>query len=429
MRSKARRVEIGPALLAVCCALLWLPACGGDHGDGDPNEELGPSPAHCQEPDFDLPVWRLDLEPEGLETLLEDVWADVSVGGTLTTPEDAWKVEVELHGASARAYPKKGYKLEFTQTWFHSDVFGPAEEQTGFPGLILKASWKDQSLMREWLAFAVLRLLGQDAPLVGWAHLVVNGDYQGLFVVIEPLDERYLTRRGHKGDGALYKGVGQDAGFHSGVDVKAGFEKKTHKSAPYDDLEALLELVQTHSASADGFWDHIDPVFSVDRYVDRLIWASFTQNNDSWRQNFYLYHEPGPSPRRWWIHSWDADITFANHWIVDKPSYPIEYDHMLNGPTLIGRQIAEIPEMRGWYIARFETMLDGALADAKVRPLALAVRDKVARDLACDLHRWKRPSTAADEFGYISNFLDKRPPFLRAALTELATNPKLEDQP
>jgi len=352
----------------------------------------------------------------------------VKVNGTLVTPTGTWPTQLKLHGASSRTHPKKSFRLFFDAP-LKTEVFGQKRQDEPFPKIILKASWKDQSLMREWLGFAVLSQLGQEVPGVGWAHLYVNGTYHGLYVILEPIDELFLTRRGRKAGGALYKGVGQKAGFHNDIDVELGFEKKTQKDKPFDDLKTLLQLAQAASQTDDEFWQQLDPVFSLDRYADRLIWASFTQNIDSWKHNFYLYHDPEGSPRRWWIYAWDSDICFANHWQINKASYPFDYEHMLNGPTLIGKYFSQVPAMRAWFVARFLTLLQGKLAEAEITPLANWVFAKVGRDLACDLSRWQRPSTAELEWGYISEFLRKRPVFLRERLKALALDPNITDLP
>ena len=271
----------------------------------------------------DNPIWTLTVAPEDIAAMEEDVFADVEVPATLMAEGAFYNVIIKLQGGSSRVYPKKNYRLKFpSKAPFMGDPFGDGGEKKGFERLILRASWKDQSFVREALAFDALRAIELHAPRVSWVNLKLNGEYWGLYTVVEPVDTDFLSRRQLRSGGTLYKAVDQAAGFKPDVDIEKGYEKKAgpdDEDSNYDDLVALLELIWGTPATEEDYLSALDPVFPIERLMKRLMWASYTQNGDSIRHNYYLYHEPSLWPDDdsqkgvWWILPWDSDICFANH--------------------------------------------------------------------------------------------------------------------
>ena len=60
-------------------------------------------------------------------------------------------------------------------------------------------------MMKEALSMALFARMGLAAPRVSHARVYVNGDYLGLFAVIEPIDKRFLRRTLGEDSGYLYE--------------------------------------------------------------------------------------------------------------------------------------------------------------------------------------------------------------------------------
>jgi spore coat protein CotH len=48
--------------------------------------------------------------------------------------------------------------------------------------------------MHEMLSFAVYRRVGQIAPREAFAKVYINNEYQGVYAVVEPINEPFLQR-------------------------------------------------------------------------------------------------------------------------------------------------------------------------------------------------------------------------------------------
>src|SRR5688572_1076543 len=96
------------------------------------------------------------------------------------------KIGIEIRGSSSQMFPKKQYGIEL------ADVNGdgveaslldlPAEEDW-----ILFAPYNDKSLMRDVLAYKLGRDQGRYAPRTKYCELVLNGEYMGIYVLIEKI--------------------------------------------------------------------------------------------------------------------------------------------------------------------------------------------------------------------------------------------------
>jgi len=95
-------------------------------------------------------------------------------------------ISIEHRGNSSLGFPKKSYNFE---TQFDNgenrnvELLGlPAENDW-----ILYAPYSDKSLMRNYLAFRLGWSLGHYNPRTRFCEVVLNGDYQGVYVLMEKI--------------------------------------------------------------------------------------------------------------------------------------------------------------------------------------------------------------------------------------------------
>lgn len=93
---------------------------------------------------------------------------------------------IERRGSSSAMFPKTQYGIEL-RTAAGEDTSAvllglPAEEDW-----ILFAPYNDKSLMRDVLAYKMARDLGRYAPRTRYCELMIDGQYQGIYVLIEKI--------------------------------------------------------------------------------------------------------------------------------------------------------------------------------------------------------------------------------------------------
>jgi CotH kinase protein/PKD domain/Secretion system C-terminal sorting domain/Proprotein convertase P-domain len=95
-------------------------------------------------------------------------------------------IGIELRGNSSQSFPKKSYTFE---TW---DVDGNDQPVSllGLPAttdFILGANFTDKTLMRNALTFDLTRQLGHYASRTRFCELIIDGGYQGVYVLTEKI--------------------------------------------------------------------------------------------------------------------------------------------------------------------------------------------------------------------------------------------------
>ena len=93
---------------------------------------------------------------------------------------------------------KPNIRLKFDQ--FDNNGIGPQGEKA----FRLKAAGQDPTFIREPVAGAMLRAVGGQAPLFSWAHVTVNGEDFGPYLLQESVDKRYFHNHFGNNDGIKY---------------------------------------------------------------------------------------------------------------------------------------------------------------------------------------------------------------------------------
>lgn len=90
------------------------------------------------------------------------------------------------------------FKLEF-------DHYVEGQTGLGLDKLILNNNYADATNMKEALVYDMYQYLGVDASLYNYAKISVNGEYWGVYLALEAVEDSFLVRNYGTADGSLYK--------------------------------------------------------------------------------------------------------------------------------------------------------------------------------------------------------------------------------
>ncbi len=143
---------------------------------------------------------------------------DVEIGGTTF-----YRVAIRPKGntsltsiANDPTTDRYSFKLEF-------DHYVDGQTCFGLDKLILNNNYADATNMKEALIYDMYQYLGADASLYNYAKLSVNGEYWGVYLALEAVEDSFLLRNYGVQDGELYKpdSMNIDGGGEPGGDFKA----------------------------------------------------------------------------------------------------------------------------------------------------------------------------------------------------------------
>ena len=167
---------------------------------------------------------------------------DVEIGGTTF-----YRVAIRPKGntsltsiANDPTTDRYSFKLEF-------DHYVDGQTCFGLDKLILNNNYADATNMKEALIYDMYQYLGADASLYNYAKLSVNGEYWGVYLALEAVEDSFLLRNYGVQDGELYKpdsmniGGGKDFGDFNADDIDFGDL----------DLDNLLRYMAVHVFSVN----------------------------------------------------------------------------------------------------------------------------------------------------------------------------------
>ena len=249
-------------------------------------------------------------------------------------------IAIEIRGAYSASLPQKPYGFE-TRTPdaenLNVSLLGMPEENDW----ILLANYNDKSFLRNALAGHLFRRMGHYAPRTRHCEVLVNGDYQGIYVLTEKIkrdknrvDIAKLEATENTGDdvtgGYIIKTdyYGGNDSWVSNFPPATRPEKRVHHVYVYpkpDEItEAQKDYIQSYVNSfeealhgpdfkdwASGYKAYID----VNSFRDYFILSELTRNVDAYKKSRFLFKDKESKGGR--ILSgppWDYDWAWKDIW-------------------------------------------------------------------------------------------------------------------
>lgn len=237
-------------LLLAAMLLSALPAAAQP-----PRTLLGPATADALFDDSVLHDITLNVSTQDWQTLkdryLENTYypADFRWGSNIVR-----NVGIKSRGSGSRSGTKPGLKVDFAR--YTSD-----QTFLGLKSLVLRNNTQDPSGLRERLSMLIFRRMGLPASREAHARLFINGEYSGLYTIVEPLDKAFLKRTWGDDSGWLYSYeyptdappfYFEDRGDDPALYVPVPFTPETQGSNPRGDL--LAAWIQAITRSGDAAW-------------------------------------------------------------------------------------------------------------------------------------------------------------------------------
>jgi spore coat protein CotH len=264
--------------------------------------------------------------------------ADLTWNGIRVT-----NVGVRSRGRFSRSGVKPGLTLDFAR-------YSTRGQFLGLQALVLDNLVQDKSMIRERVAMAFLRRFGVPAPRAAFARVFVNGQYAGLYAMIEEVDSVFARRALGDANGALfeYRWLRPYFGEYLGDDLELYRQLFEPRARQYDSVFNLYDPVRElfraiNYAPVESFRDVVGTRLDLAAMLRLLAAEVLLGEADgiaagTGMNNFYLHRHS--TTQRHQLVPWDRDFAFFQ-W-----DYPIT--HGTSEHTLIRRAL-EVPELRSLY--------------------------------------------------------------------------------
>lgn len=249
-------------------------------------------------------------------------------------------IGIETRGSSSQMFPKKSYALE-TRDANNDDLdvslLGLPEEEDW----ILYGPYSDKSLIRNVLTYKLATEMGWYASRTRYCEVVLNGDYRGLYVLMEKIkrdDNRVDIAKLNPDE---ISGDDLTGGYIIKIDKLAGNEVggwyspypppgspnfhvfyQFHYPKPSEippEQAAYLEDFITdfeNLMASDNFSDPesgYPALINMDSFVDYCIISELSKNVDAYRLSTFMYKDKDSNdPRLVMGPVWDYNIAYGN---------------------------------------------------------------------------------------------------------------------
>ena len=193
------------------------------------------------------------------------------------------------------------------------------QDYNGYQTVKLSSALRDPSMVREVLSYEIARDY-MPAPRANYAKVTVNGKDYGIYVNVEPVNQRFLNEHYGTSDGAFFKASGNSDG------APRGCKNGVFGNLQYD--ENIRCYLHNWEQISDGGWNQLieltrrldqDPdrlaeILDVDQTLWMLAFNNVLVNLNSYTgkesQNFYLYQD---STGRFHPIIWDLNLSFGSY--------------------------------------------------------------------------------------------------------------------
>ena len=246
-------------------------------------------------------------------------------------------VRVRSRGLGSRSSDKPGLELDF-------DYYDPGQRFLGLRELVLDNLVTDPSMLREVVATSFLRRVGVPAPRESFARLFVNGEFAGLYAMVEAVN-RDFAQAAFGGTGLLFEFRWTQPFYETYLGDGLGpyatlFESRNPAPQSTAGLYApIRDLFRAINETPNGQFAAVDRHLDINGFIRLAAADAFLAELDGivgydGMNNVYLYSVGERSH----LIPWDKDHAF---WVADG-SRTAATEHVLLAKMLSTQQVRQM---------------------------------------------------------------------------------------
>lgn len=255
----------------------------------------------------------------------------------------------------------------------------------------------DVSCMRAKLAFEIMKRMGIASPRTAYAKVYINGDYRGLYTMVEQIDKTFVRSNFDPNNtGYLHKSFGFTVGYatsnFSGQDTSDAslaifMPLKTKKSS--QNYQPIRDFVIKANAATDPqFENDIDGVFDLDTFIKQQAVNIVLSDKDHYctaNWNFYMYQNPADN--KWYMIPWDYDLAFEavdGNLILD----PADYSSLYDVTSYLTKRMMNIPNLKTQYRKALCEVVTMGMDSIWINKRINTLKNLISTEVENDPHFW-----------------------------------------
>jgi hypothetical protein len=198
-------------------------------------------------------------------------------------------------------YPgnKKSIKINFGK-------YNKKQKLNGLKTINLNNAFKDPSFMREKLWLDFLNSEGIAAPRCSYARLWINGEFYGLYTLVEEINRGFLKHNFKNKKGSFFQGEPKASFEYLGQDINTYmycYKNKSKTDSAYFELLDLIKSINRHELTDHSSLNELEEILNVEDCLKVFAISNLMANVDAYnihhRHNFYLYRNMETGKFEW----------------------------------------------------------------------------------------------------------------------------------
>ncbi|MBO4403095.1 MAG: CotH kinase family protein, partial [Bacteroidales bacterium] len=214
---------------------------------------------------------------------------------------------IKFRGGISSGYPKHSFSLKLTEKY---PLAGLKEAKS----FIINATYIDKTLMRHKISYDLFRAMSpeNEAAECSYANLYLNGQYEGLYVIMDKINAQRLGLDKKESMAMIFKDPPLFWGENRITPQEPdNYFQQTYPKLKKADMNAYMESFMDFLFNAPDslFAKEIGQWIDISNVIDWHLLLLYTNNGDGVMKNFYLYKKSEQTPFR--IVPWDYDHSFG----------------------------------------------------------------------------------------------------------------------
>ena len=188
------------------------------------------------------------------------------------------------------------------------NYFDSTQSYYGLTKLNLNNNFSDSTQMKEFVSYELMEQMGIATPSHSYLKVMVNGEYYGLMLGVEAIDETFIAQNYNTAKGYLFKpdGTGSDLVYISdSLEDYEGIEVKMNEDS-IDDSN-LISMIKSIN-EGEGYEEFVNTDQMLRYFAMNTALVSLDSYQGQMKHNYYLYEdEDGVFS----ILPWDYNMSFG----------------------------------------------------------------------------------------------------------------------
>lgn len=259
-------------------------------------------------------------------------------------------VGLRIHGDKGRRYPQKTLRIYARSSYGKSQFYYSLFSKTGnseYKRLILKpfsSSWSEQGV-EDYLANCIADNMDVDHPKSRPIILYLNGEYWGVYFIMERADEYYFSDKYNIDKDSIY--------------IVEDWSGNTSNGNCAEFVE-IYNYIKDNDLSVNSNYYHVTQKIDINSFIDYQLLQIFVDNYDWPANNMKCWKSTCDNSKwRWIFYDGDAGFREVDHNMFEHAQNTSDEGWPTNeSSTLIFRKLLENNTFRFKFSSRLEYLLN-----------------------------------------------------------------------